>query len=77
MALCWVGYTQNQELKINKVKDALYNIEGDGGNVAAYVTGDGVVLVNDKFERDHAAIVAKVKSVTKKPIRYILTTHDQ
>jgi hypothetical protein len=35
----WIAYTQNQnkqppQLKINKVKDDLYEIEGDGGNVA-------------------------------------------
>ncbi len=53
-----VAYTQNPsappDLKINKVTENLYSIEGDGGNVAVYVTGNGVILVDDKFERpDH------------------------
>jgi glyoxylase-like metal-dependent hydrolase (beta-lactamase superfamily II) len=77
---CWIAYTQNQgthppPLTLNKVKDDLYEIEGDGGNVAVYVTGEGVVLVDDKFEQDHEGIIARVKSVTDQPVRYILSTH--
>jgi glyoxylase-like metal-dependent hydrolase (beta-lactamase superfamily II) len=74
----WVAYTQTpapQPLKLNQVKDDLYEIEGDGGNVAAYITSEGVILVDDKFEQDHDQIVEKVKSVTQQPIRYIITTH--
>lgn len=79
LMLAWFAYTQNQgqapQLAINQVKENLYEIEGDGGNVAAYVTGDGVILVDDKFDRDHEGIVAKVKSVTDQPIKYVLSTH--
>jgi cyclase len=75
----WVAYTQNAppaQLKIEKVKDDLYNvISSNSGNVAAYVTGEGVILVDDKFDQDHDQIVAQVKSVTSQPIKYILSTH--
>ena len=76
---CWLAYTQNQtkppQLAISKVKEDLYEIENDGGNVAAYVTGEGVVLIDDKFDQDHEQIVDKVKSVTNQPIKYVITTH--
>ena len=62
-------------MTINKVKEDLYEIEGDGGNVAVYVTSEGVILVDDKYEQDFAGILAKVKSVTSQPIKYILSTH--
>ena len=76
----WIAYTQNQgkqapQLTINKVKDDLYNIEGDGGNVAVLVTSEGVILVDDKFDQDHDAIVANIKSVTNQPVKYVLSTH--
>ena len=75
----WIAYTQqgNQpgQLTINKVKDDLYEIEGDGGNVAVYITGEGVILVDDKFDQDHDGIMAKVKSVTDQPVKYIFSTH--
>jgi cyclase len=76
---CWIAYTQNQKapakLTLNKVKEDLYEIEGDGGNVAAYVTSEGVILIDDKFEQDHEQIVDNVKSVTSQPIKYVINTH--
>ena len=76
--IAWVAYTQNQappQLTINKVKDDLYEIEGDGGNVAVYITNEGVILVDDKFDRDHQQIMDRVKSVTSQPIKFVLSTH--
>ena len=79
LLVSWIAYTQNQgkppQLTLNKVKDDLYEIEGDGGNVAVYLTNEGVILVDDKFEQDHDNIVAKVKSVTSQPVKYVLSTH--
>ena len=63
----WIAYTQNPapaQLTINKIKDDLYEIEGDGGNVAVYITSEGVILVDDKFEPDYDQIMARIKSVT-------------
>lgn len=76
----WIAYTQNRapqqaNNKLNQISDDLYEIEGDGGNVAVYITNEGVILVDDKFEYDYNDIVAKVKSVTSQPIRYVLNTH--
>ncbi|HEX4997690.1 MAG TPA: MBL fold metallo-hydrolase [Terriglobia bacterium] len=76
----WSGYTQNAKpagtLRIAKVKGDLYMISGEGGNVAVYVTGEGVVLVDDMFDRNHADILAQVKSVTPQPVRYVINTHQ-
>jgi len=83
LTLAWIaytqlGYTQNPapaKLTINKVKDDLYEIVGDGGNVAVYITDEGVILIDDKFDQDHEGIVDGVKSVTNQPIKYIINTH--
>jgi len=76
----WVVYTQNAKppgpLRIEKVKGELYMISGEGGNVAVYVTSEGVVLVDDMFDRNHADILAQVKSVTDRPLKYVLNTHQ-
>lgn len=66
---------QEPKLTLNQVKNDLYEIEGDGGNVAVYLTDEGVILVDDKFERDYEGIMAHVKSLTTKPVRYVLSTH--
>ncbi len=77
--LAWIAYTQNQtqpaKLTINKVKDGLFEIEGDGGNVAVLVTSEGVILVDDKYERDHDQIMDRIKSVTQQPVKYVFSTH--
>lgn len=61
---------------IERVAGDLYVITGEGGNVAVYVTGEGVILVDDMFYRNADDIVAKVATVTDQPIVYVLNTHQ-
>jgi cyclase len=77
LSLAWLAYTQTQapKLTISKVKGDLYEIEGDGGNVGVLATSEGVILIDDKFDQDHDAIVAQVKTITPLPIKYIVSTH--
>ncbi len=63
-------------LEIQPVAEDLYMISGEGGNVAVYVTGEGVILVDDMFDRNHPDILAQVASVTDQPVRYVLNTHQ-
>src|SRR5580765_4059703 len=76
----WVVYAQNAKppgpLRIAQVKPGLHMISGEGGNVAVLATDEGVVLVDDMFDRNHADILAQVKSVTDKPLRYVINTHQ-
>src|SRR5262249_58970112 len=76
----YVAYSQAPKppgrLRIEKVKPDLYMIAGEGGNVAVYVTNEGVILVDDMFDRNHADILAQIKSVTDKPLRYVINTHQ-
>lgn len=66
---------QPQPLTIEKVKDNLYVIMGGGGNTAAYIIANGVVLVDTKLANYGQPILDKVKSVTDKPITHIINTH--
>ena len=79
LAGAWAAYTQTKgaprPANIQKVKGDLYMISGEGGNVAVYVTDEGVILVDDMYERNYAAVMDKVKSVTSKPVKYVLNTH--
>jgi cyclase len=84
----WIAYTQNQPpptpapatLAIQKLKDDLYVIalaKGvGGGNIAVYVTDEGVILVDDMFDRDYTAVMEKVRSITDKPVKYVLNSHQ-
>jgi cyclase len=72
--------------QLHKIKDDVYVIQNAvsnlesirkyGGNVLIYLTNDGVILVDSKFGSMHDDIVAKVKSLTDKPIKYVILTHN-
>ena len=65
------------KLDLVKLKDDLFVIHNDyvPGNTTALVTSEGVVLVDDKFEIDHANIMAQLKKVTNQPVKYVINTH--
>ncbi len=80
----WGAYVHAQQLgqvaakqDLIKIKDDLYVIHNDfvPGNTTAFITDEGVVIVDDKFAVDHDNIVTELKKVTAKPIRYVINTH--
>src|SRR5262249_19831886 len=72
--------------KLVKVKDDVYVSQNQestvaqigpfGGNVTIYLTTDGVILFDSKNDRMHDDIVSKVQSLTDKPIKYVVLTHN-
>lgn len=58
-----------------KVADNLYRIPGQGGNTAAWVHGNGVLLVDTKVGNNGKGLIDQVRSVTDKPITHIVNTH--
>src|SRR5947207_15150663 len=75
----WFAWAQQQPrppLTIEKVTNNLWVIMANGGNVAVMPTSEGVILVDDKYAQDAPEINAKVKTVSDKPIRYVLNTHQ-
>jgi cyclase len=69
---------------IQKVRDNLYFISGGdtndrptwtGGNVAVFVTAQGVVLVDSMLSGNGTTLLQRVKSVTDKPVIMLINTH--
>ena len=81
LLLASYGYAQfgNAPAKLDtvKVRDDLYVIHNDyvPGNTTALITNAGVVLVDDKFEVDHDAIMTELKKITSQPVKYVINTH--
>src|SRR6202163_2443778 len=61
--------------EIEKVKDNLYMITGGGGNTAAFITSNGVVVVDTKNPGWGQPILEKIKELTPKPVMTIINTH--
>jgi cyclase len=65
------------EIKVTKVSGNIYMLEGAGGNIAASVGEDGIVIVDDEFAPLADKIQAALKNlgVTDKPVRFVINTH--
>ena len=62
-------------IKVTKVAGNVYMLEGEGGNIAASVGEDGIVVVDDQYAPLAEKILAALKGITDKPIRFIINTH--
>src|SRR5246127_2550742 len=65
------------EIKVTKVSGNIYMLEGQGGNIAASVGEDGIVIVDDEFAPLAEKIQAALKNlgITDKPVRFVINTH--
>ncbi len=68
------------EIKAVKVAGNVYMLEGtgpefSGGNIGVSVGPDGILLVDDKFVPLAPKIQAALRSVSDKPVRFVLNTH--
>jgi glyoxylase-like metal-dependent hydrolase (beta-lactamase superfamily II) len=80
----WTAYTQNppsQALGVKQLASDLYLIEGtsngasDAGNIAVYITGEGIILIDDRFDQDYSEVMTAVKKISSLPVKYIFNTH--
>jgi cyclase len=65
------------QIKVTKVSGNIYMLEGSGGNIAASVGDDGVVIVDDQYAPLADKIAAALKNIgaTDKPVRFVINTH--
>jgi cyclase len=63
------------EIKTTKLTDTIYMLEGEGGNIGVSAGEDGVVLIDDQYAPLTPKILAAVKAISDKPIRFVINTH--
>ena len=67
------------EIKAEKVAGNVYMLSGTGGlaggNIGASVGADGILLIDDEFEPLVPKIEAALKSISDKPVRFVINTH--
>ena len=69
----------NVEVHVLPVQGNVYMLVaagGAGGNVTVQVGPDGVLLVDTSLEQMSSKIVAAIRTLSDKPIRYIINTHS-
>jgi cyclase len=62
-------------VELDKIKDNLYVLKGGGGNTAVFVTANGIVVVDTKLPGWGQPLLAKIKTISDKPITTVINTH--
>ena len=70
-----VGQQGQMMVETEKLEDNPYVLRGGGGNSAAFITSDGVVLVDTKLAGWGQPLIDKIGELTSNPITTIINTH--
>lgn len=63
------------EIKATQVAGSVWMLQGSGGNIAASVGDDGIVMVDDQFAPLVPKIKAALAKISQKPVRFLVNTH--
>jgi len=63
------------ELAVWHVRAGIYMLVGAGGNTTVHVGDDGVLIVDTKLATASNALLAAIRRISDKPIRYVINTH--
>lgn len=61
--------------KIEKINNKFYMLIGGGGNVGVFISDGEVILIDNKYEILEDVLMASLREITDKPIKYIINTH--
>jgi cyclase len=73
----WVSGQQASDsrgLEVLQLRPDFFMIAGAGGNIGVQVGDDGVVVVDAGLAASADAVVAAIKKITSRPIRYVIDT---
>jgi glyoxylase-like metal-dependent hydrolase (beta-lactamase superfamily II) len=68
------GATPDAHLQVIRLQPDFYMIAGAGGNIAVQFGPDGVVVVDTGTAANAEAVLAEIRRLTDRPIRYIINT---
>ncbi len=63
------------EVEPVKVAGSVWMLVGAGGNIGVSVGDDGIVMIDDQYAPLAPKIEAALKTITTRPVRFILNTH--
>src|SRR5262245_10186040 len=68
------GIASTDGLEVLEVRPNFFMIAGAGGNIGVQVGDDGVVVVDAGSTASAPAVIAAIRRITAKPIRYVIDT---
>ena len=76
------GFQTNDKARVaqvqivtRRISGQAYVIAGAGGNMVVFAGNDGIMLVDTNFNIFFDRILAQIRRISDKPIRYVMNTH--
>lgn len=71
------GISQKKEIQIipHKLTDNIYMLKGMGGNIGIFISDKEVFMIDSQFKQVSSKIIAAIKKITDKPIKFLVNTH--
>jgi cyclase len=66
---------QDAQLHVLPVQGNVYMLVGAGGNITVQIGNQGVLLVDTGLAQNSDKVLAEVRKLSSRPIRYIINTH--
>jgi cyclase len=63
------------EIKTTRLAEDFYTLEGQGGTISVLTGPDGVLLVDSQFGPLADKLLAAIRRISDKPIRFLINTH--
>jgi cyclase len=64
-----------EKIEVWPVRDNIYMLVGAGGNTTVQLGADGVLVVDTKLAAASDTLLAAIREISDKPIRYVINTH--
>jgi glyoxylase-like metal-dependent hydrolase (beta-lactamase superfamily II) len=65
---------ESTEMRVLPVQGGIYMVLGGGGNSVVQAGDDGVLVVDSKLAAQGEALLAAIRGISSKPLRYVINT---
>ncbi len=70
-----LAQAQDEDIVLVPVAGNIHMLEGSGGNIGVSAGEDGILIVDDKFEKDEPKVRELLKGINAGPLKFVLNTH--
>ena len=71
----WAQDFDKVEIHTSPLRDNLYLLQGEGGNIVVSTGSDGTLMVDDEYKELSVKLMAAISKLTDRPVRYVINTH--
>lgn len=74
-AIAQFGDFDKTKIKTTKVRDSIYMLEGQGGNIGVSVGKDGLFIIDNQFTPLYEKIATALAELSEQPVNFVVNTH--